>query len=68
MLMFGDMFGPKMGSWFVKCKSDPRWDKSGRAKGLICCGGPKEMRDWIDECKEELGDPPEDCECGFMKD
>ena len=62
------MFGPKMGSWYVSCKSDPRWNKSGRAEGLCCSGGPQEMKDWIDECKKNFGEPPADAEQEFMKD
>jgi hypothetical protein len=62
------MFGPKMGSWYVYSISDIRWNKSGRAAGLVMLGGPQEMQDWINECKKEFGNPPEDCTCGFMKD
>lgn len=63
-----NMFGPKMGTWWVHSETDPRWNKSGKAYGLVCSGGPEEMQDWIDECKEKYGEPPEDGECGFMKD
>jgi len=45
------MFGPKMGTWEVHSNLDPRWNKSGRAKGLCCSGDPQEMRDWIAHCK-----------------
>ncbi|MBA7604556.1 hypothetical protein ES703_11681 [subsurface metagenome] len=62
------MFGPKMGTWWVHSKSDPRWNKSGRAEGLCCTGGPQEMQDWIDECKRQYGEPPKDAKMGFMKD
>jgi hypothetical protein len=68
MSLFGDMIGPKMGSWSIRSEKDPRWNKSGRAKGLVCMGGPQEMKDWIDECKKNFGEPPDDCECFFMKD
>lgn len=61
-------FEPKMGSWWVSSKTDPRWNKSGRGYGLVSTGGPHEMHDWIDMCKEKYGEPPKDCECGFMKD
>lgn len=64
----GSMFGPRMGTWWVSSKSDPRWDKSGRASGLVCCGGPNEMTDWIEECTKKYGPPPEDARMGFMKD
>jgi len=66
--MFGAMFGPKMGTWWVQSKEDPRWNKTGRAAGLVCMGGPPEMQEWIDECKKKYGKPPADCEVGFMKD
>lgn len=62
------MFGPKMGTWSVYSKSDSRWNKSGRASGLVCTGGPQKMKDWIKECKEKYGDPPEDATMSFMKD
>jgi hypothetical protein len=66
--MFGEMFGPKMGTWWVSSKKDPRWNKSGYAEGYVCSGGPKEMQDWIEECKRKYGKPPDDAEQGFMKD
>lgn len=62
------MFGPRMGTWRVHSKSDPRWNKSGRAKGLCCDGGPKEMANWIEECKKKYGDPPKDATKEFWKD
>ncbi len=60
--------GARMGSWWVVSKTDPRWDKEGRAFGAVSAGGPQEMQDWIDECTEKYGDPPADAEKGFMKD
>lgn len=62
------MFGPKMGWWCVSSKSDPRWNKSGKGLGLVCTGGPQEMKDWIKECLEKYGDPPKDCYQEFWKD
>ncbi len=62
------IFGPRMGNWYVRSKSDPRWDNLGRAEGFCCDGGPKEMKDWIDECKRNYGKPPDDAEMGFYKD
>jgi len=62
------MFGPKLGSWSVSCKSDSRWNKNGRGYGLCCDGGPKEMKEWIEECKEKYGDVPSDATMEFMKD
>lgn len=61
------MFGGE-GTWWVSCKSDPRWNKSGRGFGAVTAGGPQKMKDWIEECKNKFGDVPEDAECGFMKD
>lgn len=62
------MFGPKMGTWTVESKSDPRWNNSGHARGLVTMGGPKEMVDWIAECCEKYGEPPEDATMSFYKD
>lgn len=52
--------GPKMGSWQVCSKKDTRWNNNGRTKGLATAGGPPEMHEWIDECKEKYGEPPDD--------
>lgn len=62
------MFGPKIGSWWITCKSDPRWNASGRGYGLVSSGGPPDLQDKIKELKELYGEPPEDCYQGFMKD
>ncbi len=62
------MFGPKMGTWTVYCESDPRWNKSGRAEGLCCEGGPPAMQDWIKLCTEQYGKPPADAAMSFYKD
>lgn len=61
------MFGPKLGSWWVASKLDPRWDKSGVGKGFVISGGPKEALDWVEKCRKDYGDPPHDLEIGFMK-
>jgi len=61
------MFGPKMGTWSVESKADKRWNKSGRSKGFAL-GGTSDMSDWIEKCKQEYGDPPEDCIESFWKD
>ena len=61
------MFGGE-GSWYVHCKSDMRWNKSGRGFGAVTAGGPKEMKTWIKLCTLKYGEPPEDVEIGFMKD
>ena len=62
------MFGPKMGTWRVNSNRDKRWNKTGRGCGLVCTGGPEEMYDWIEKCKEKYGEPPEDCTVSFHKD
>lgn len=62
------IFGPRMGSWRVYSETDPRWNKSGRAEGLVTSGGPPEMQEWIDECIEKYGDPPDDAKQSFYKD
>ena len=62
------MFGPRMGTWTVHSDKDPRWNKTGRALGLCCTGGPGEMQTWIDRCKDLYGEPPDDCTKEFWKD
>lgn len=62
------MFGPKMGTWTVHSETDPRWNKTGRGRGYACDGGPQEMKDWIKECREKYGKPPEDATQEFWKD
>ena len=58
---------PGMGTWTVHSDTDPRWNNSGSAfgDGLI---GPQAMQDWIDRCREEYGEPPDDCTKSFWKD
>lgn len=65
--MIGSMLGPKMGTWSVNSKMDPRWNKSGRALGLVT-SPPGEIQKWIEECKKKYGKIPKDCEYSFMKD
>jgi hypothetical protein len=62
------MFGAKMGTWIVSSKEDPKWNKSGRAKGLCCEGGPEEAQEWIKQCKAKFGEQPKDLEISFWKD
>jgi hypothetical protein len=62
------MFGPKMGSWEVYSEKDPRWNKTGRGRGLATMGGPPGMSKWIVECMQKYGDPPDDATKSFMKD
>jgi hypothetical protein len=57
----------KMGSWWIRSKSDPRWNTDGRCiVGGFCM--PQECEDTIDKLKKVLGEPPEDLTCNYMKD
>ena len=61
------MFGPKMGSWWISSKEDPRWNDSG--KGF--CGGftiPPAASEAVNRLKDLYGEPPKDLEYGYMKD
>jgi len=58
----------KMGTWSVHSVSDPRWNRSARGAGLVCQGGPQQMKDWISQCRAKYGDPPADTIMEFMKD
>ncbi len=62
------MFGPKKGTWWISSESDPRWNDEGRAKGLVCAGGPSEITEAFERKKKKLGKPPKDLKQGFMKD
>jgi len=62
------MFGPRMGSWWVYSKIDSRWNNNGRGEGFVTTGGPSDIYDWIDKCKELFGEEPDDLKAGFMKD
>lgn len=62
------MFGPKMGTWYVKSKTDPRWNNSGRGVGFVTSGGPIELKEWLNKCRSEYGEPPADGLYGFEKD
>ena len=63
------MFGPKEGTWGIHCKSDRRWDGSGRTKWLVTAGMPPEAKAHLESKEKELGiKPPEDTEYSFWKD
>jgi hypothetical protein len=54
------------GSWWLRSKTDPRWNSDGRGLvGGFQCGEASAM---IEKLKEILGDPPKDLEMGGMKD
>ena len=62
------IFGPRIGTWYVRSKTDSRWNNNGRGYGLVSSGGPQAMTTWIEKCKKEFGEPPEDAVMGFEKD
>jgi hypothetical protein len=58
----------KQGTWWIKSKSDPRWNGSGRddVGGFVI---NEKAQEHIDKLKKKLGEePPEDLEYGCMKD
>ena len=62
------MFGPREGSWWLNCPSDPRWNCGGRSLNVGGFAVPAETTAKIEELKKTLGEPPEDLEFGYMKD
>lgn len=58
----------RMGTWIVHSNSDSRWNKSGRGYGEVSSGGPQEMKEWIEECIKNFGEPPDDATKSFYKD
>lgn len=64
----GLLFNPTSeGGWYLRSKSDPRWNADGRS----FVGGftmPNECKRKLEEMKRELGEPPDDLEWGYMKD
>lgn len=56
------------GTWWLRSRSDPRWNMSG--KGIV--GGlavPSGAKRAIEEKRKELGEePPDDLEFNYMKD
>lgn len=60
------MFGPRLGSCWLRSEEDPRWNFEIRA----CVGGfemPKECKDKLEELKKKLGKEPKDLKWGYMK-
>lgn len=57
----------KDGGWWLRSKSDPRWNCEGEGfvGGLIM---PTEARKAFELKKKELGKAPEDLQWGYMKD
>lgn len=63
MGMFG---GIREGTWWIHSKTDERWRMEGRAIGsAFCCPAADQA---LKELKAKYGEPPDDCEIGFMKD
>ena len=62
------LFSPvREGSWWLRSKSDSRWNSDGRTYvgGFVM---PDECKRKLDELKKTLSEPPEDLEWGYMKD
>jgi hypothetical protein len=64
----GSMFGPKIGSWYLSSKKDPRWNDCGREALLVCAGLCKGAKKSIEANRDRYGDPPDDLEYSCMKD
>lgn len=57
----------RKGTWWLRSKTDPRWDCSGRCwvGGLVM---PAEAEEAVEKLKKKYGTQPEDLEGGYMKD
>lgn len=64
----GMFIGMRPGSWWVRSKSDPRWNLDGHGNvGMFSC--PEEATYLLAEVIQRLGeDPPDDLEWGYLKD
>jgi hypothetical protein len=56
------------GSWWIRSKSDPRWDEKGRSPVVGGFVMPEECKRAIEQKKITLGEPPEDLTWNYMKD
>lgn len=57
------------GIWWVRSKSDPRWDGSGRSGAVGMFSKPPEVDVHVESKKRELeSEPPKDAEWGYQKD
>lgn len=58
-----------VGTWWVRSKSDPRWDGEGESGFVGMFMMPEEAKAHIEKKKLELGcEPPADVEYGYQKD
>jgi len=55
----------KEGEWWVRSKSDPRWDANGT--GLLTAGSYPDAEDHIDRMTRLYGTQPADLTIGWMK-
>lgn len=67
-MLLGMFFHPSSeGTWWLKSKSDPRWDVTGYGPvgGFVM---PDEAVQAKKKLEKKYGPPPEDLEFGYMKD
>ena len=63
------MFGGRAGSWWLRSKKDPRWNRDGRSEFMVVTAGMcSEAEAALKEMKSRLGKVPKDLEYGCMKD
>lgn len=58
----------KSGSWWMSSKKDPRWNASGHSNSVGGFVKPREVTRELELKEEQLGEPPDDLEWGYMKD
>ena len=58
----------RKGSWWISCKSDPRWKATGTSNFVGGFEMPHECKEAMEALKKQFGDPPDDAEWGYMKD
>ena len=56
------------GSWWLRSKTDPRWNCNGEAGDVNGFSMSSAATKKIEELKKTLGEPPADLEYGCMKD
>lgn len=60
--------GSVLGKWWIRSKSDPRWNREGRGEVGGLYDKPPAVRRTIFYLLQILGEPPEDLEWGYEKD